>query len=97
MENQSLVWILFEIGIIILFIVFLRRHKGSDKKITDKQATVLNGFTEHNLSGTVDFRGKNRTAESDTPLEQGERVIVTEANGSTLKINRINSSSTVPK
>jgi len=101
--NHGIPFIVFSV-LNIVQILFVRRYfkswfKGKSiesksdtdtEDIVGKQATVLNGFTEGNLRGKIDFRGSNWTAVSEIPLEQGERVIITERNSLTLTIKRIN-------
>ena len=101
--NHGIPFIVFSV-LTIVQILFVRRYfkswfKGKSiesksdtdtEDIVGKQATVLNGFTEGNLRGKIDFRGSNWTAVSEIPLEQGERVIITERNNLTLTIKRIN-------
>ena len=101
--NHGIPFIVFSV-LTIVQILFVRRYfkswfKGKSiesksdtdtEDIVGKQATVLDGFTEDNLRGKIDFRGSNWTAVSEIPLEQGERVIITERNSLTLTIKRIN-------
>lgn len=85
----------------ILQIVFMRRtfkewFKG---KIVDegpeqdefigREATVVSGFDSTNSFGSVEFRGTPWNAESDSILNEGDRVQITGRSGINLIVKKI--------
>jgi inner membrane protein len=51
-------------------------EKDVDDEFTGKEALVISGFGEEK-SGKVEFKGTRWKAESESPLKEGQKVIIT--------------------